>query len=61
MSSYTTLIAAADAAGDAQTKAACEQILPEEEAMAKWLLEHLPAITQAFLVRSEKPDLEAKK
>ena len=29
--------------------------------MANWLLEHLPEITQAFMIRSETPDLEAKK
>ena len=61
IATYTVLIAAAEAAGDAQTKAACEQILPQEEAMAKWLLEHLPEITQAFMIRSEDPNLEAKK
>jgi ferritin-like metal-binding protein YciE len=58
---YTVLIAAAKAAGDAQTQAACEQILPQEEAMAQWLKDHLPEITQAFLERSTDPDLEAKK
>jgi ferritin-like metal-binding protein YciE len=58
---YTVLIAAAKAAGDAQTQAACEQILPQEEAMAQWLKDHLPEITQAFLERSADPDLEAKK
>jgi ferritin-like metal-binding protein YciE len=61
IATYTVLIAAAKAAGDKQTQAACEQILPQEEAMAKWLLEHLPELTEAFLQRSENPDLEAKK
>lgn len=61
IAAYTVLIAAAKTAGDAQTQAACEQILPQEEAMAKWLLEHLPEITEAFLARSADPDLEAKK
>jgi ferritin-like metal-binding protein YciE len=45
---YTVLIAAAEAAGDTQTAAACEQILAHEEAMAAWLKERLPEITQAF-------------
>lgn len=58
---YTVLIAAAIAAGDKETQAACEQILPQEEAMAQWLKDHLPEITQAFLERSADPDLEAKK
>jgi ferritin-like metal-binding protein YciE len=61
IATYTTLIAAAEAAGDLETKAACEKILPQEQAMAQWLLAHLPDITRAFLIRSANPDLEAKK
>jgi ferritin-like metal-binding protein YciE len=61
IASYTVLIAAARAAGDTQTQAACEQILTQEEAMAAWLKEHLPEITQAFLERSANPDREAKR
>ena len=61
IATYTTLIAAAKAAGDQQTQAACEQILPQEQAMAQWLLEHLPHITEAFLIRSAAPHTEAKK
>ncbi len=58
---YTVLIAAAKAAGDAETQAACERSLPQEVAMAQWLLEHLPELTQAFLQRSEAPDTQAKR
>ncbi|WP_431033534.1 ferritin-like domain-containing protein [Pseudomonas yamanorum] len=61
IATYTTLIAAAEAAGDKETQRACELILPQEQAMADWLLENLPDITKAFLIRSENPDLEAKK
>ncbi|WP_073525603.1 ferritin-like domain-containing protein [Pseudomonas fluorescens] len=61
VASYTVLIAAAKAAGDAETQAACEKILPQEVAMAQWLLEHLPQLTQAFLQRSEAPDTQAKR
>jgi ferritin-like metal-binding protein YciE len=61
IASYTVLIAAAEAAGDTETKAACETILPQEIAMAEWLLQHLPALTEAFIIRSASPDLEAKK
>lgn len=61
IATYTVLIAAAKAAGDQQTVAACEQILPQEEAMAQWLLEHLPELTEAFLTRSANPEMEAKK
>lgn len=61
IAAYTVIIAAAKAAGDNETLAACQQILAQEIAMAEWLLEHLPEITEAFLVRSEDPNLEAKK
>lgn len=61
IASYTVLIAAAEAAGDMETKAACEMILPQEIAMAEWLLQHLPELTEAFMIRSADPDLEAKK
>jgi ferritin-like metal-binding protein YciE len=61
IASYTVLIAAAEAAGDMETKAACETILPQEIAMAEWLLQHLPELTEAFIIRSANPDLEAKK
>lgn len=42
---YTVLIAAAKVAGDIETQAVCEKILPQEEAMAQWLKDHLPEIT----------------
>jgi len=60
IASYTALIAAAEQAGDASTKAACEQILEQEVAMAAWLLKHLPHLTQAFLIRSATPGVKAK-
>jgi len=60
IASYTALIAAAQQAGDATTQAACERIIVQEKAMAAWLLEHLPQLTQAFLVRSATPGMEAK-
>jgi len=61
IASYTVLIAAAKAAGDVETQRACEQILPQEVAMAEWLREHLPQITEAFLTRSAAPGVEAKR
>lgn len=61
VATYTVLIAAAQVAGDAQTQEACEKILPQEIAMAEWLLEHLPQLTQAFMERSADPDKETKK
>jgi ferritin-like metal-binding protein YciE len=61
IASYTSLISAAQAVGDLETKAACEQILPQEVAMAQWLLEHVPAITQRYLALAATPGAEAKK
>ena len=52
---------AAGAIGDTQTQRACEQILEQEIAMSKWLLEHLPETTREFLARSEMPGETAKK
>jgi ferritin-like metal-binding protein YciE len=60
IASYTSLIAAARAVGDTETQSACEQIIVQEKAMAAWLLEHLPEVTQAFLARSETPGVTAK-
>jgi ferritin-like metal-binding protein YciE len=53
IASYTVLIAAAETAGDLETRDVCKQILAEEKAMAAWLFEHLPQITTAFLTRAE--------
>ncbi|MDN4051712.1 DUF892 family protein [Massilia sp. YIM B02763] len=60
IATYTTLIAAAQAVGDTATQSACEQILVQEKAMAAWLLEHMPEVTQAFLGRSATPGATAK-
>jgi ferritin-like metal-binding protein YciE len=60
VATYTVLIAAAEAVGDSETRAACEQIIVQEKAMAAWLLEHLPQLTQAFLLRSATPGMTAK-
>jgi ferritin-like metal-binding protein YciE len=49
IATYTQIIAAATVVGDLITKEACERILPEERAMAAWLLEHLPEITTRFI------------
>jgi ferritin-like metal-binding protein YciE len=51
ISSYTALAAAAEAEGDQQTAAVCREILQEEQAMADWLRNHLPKITQQYLER----------
>ncbi|MEX3679358.1 DUF892 family protein [Paraburkholderia sp. BR14320] len=53
--------AAANAAGDIETRQVCEQILPQEIEMAKWLLEHLPETVTQFLGRSAADRDEAKR
>lgn len=61
IATYTVLIAAAQAAGDVETQRVCEQIIVQEKAMAAWLLEHLPEVTQAFVTRSEAGSDTAKR
>jgi ferritin-like metal-binding protein YciE len=61
IATYTALIAAATTVGDTETVRVCEQILPQEVAMAKWVLENLPELTEEFLVRDATPDVEAKR
>jgi len=48
---YRSLIAAAEKVGDRQTADVCGQILRDEEEMAGWLAEQIPAITRTFLNR----------
>jgi len=61
IATYTALIAAAKAVGDIETQRVCEQILPQEQAMAQWVLEHLPQLTEEFLSRDAAPNVEAKR
>jgi ferritin-like metal-binding protein YciE len=61
IASYTVLIAAAEAAGDFETKLVCEEILQEEVNMARWMLENLPLVTQKFLARDEREGVAAKR
>ena len=51
IASYRILIATAEEAGDQETKRVCEEILREEEAMAKWAEDNLEPLTRAFLAR----------
>jgi ferritin-like metal-binding protein YciE len=61
IAAYTTLIAAAQACGDVETREVCERILPQEVAMAKWLLEHLPDTVTKFVTRSAADRGDAKR
>lgn len=49
VASYTALIEAAKALGDQQTMRVCQQILQEEEEMARWLHQNLPTMVQQTL------------
>lgn len=60
IASYRILIATAEAAGDMETRKICEQILEEEIAMAAWLEDNLPEITQRYIARVETPGVTAK-
>lgn len=60
IASYRILIAAAESLGDTETRNICEQILEEEIAMATWLEEHLPEITQKYMLRTDMPGVTAK-
>jgi len=43
------------------TQRICEQILPQEVAMAELLRNHLPSLTENFLDRKADPDVTAKR
>jgi ferritin-like metal-binding protein YciE len=61
IASYRSLIAAAEAAGDAETATVCRNILPQEEAMAEWLGKRIGEVTQRFLQLAETPGATAKR
>lgn len=61
IAAYTSLRAAAQHCGDTETVRVCDVILPQEQAMAAWLAEHLPEVTVAFLARAQTPGVEAKR
>lgn len=59
--SYTSLIAAAKVVGDTEGVRIFTQIREQEIAMAEWCLQHLPDVTEQFMIRSATPGVEAKK
>jgi ferritin-like metal-binding protein YciE len=61
IASYTSLIAAAEQVGDSEGVRVLSEIRNQEIAMAEWLFQHLPEVTQQFLQRSAQPGVEAKK
>jgi ferritin-like metal-binding protein YciE len=50
VASYTALIAGAQALGDQETARVCQLILQEDEAMAQWIMQNLPAVVQQTLM-----------
>lgn len=60
IASYRILVAAAGKVGDSETKQVLEEILREEEEMAKWLEQHFDPITLQFLDREDTPGATAK-
>jgi ferritin-like metal-binding protein YciE len=49
VASYSALVTAAQALNDLQTAQVCQQILQEDEAMARWLEQNLPTLVQQTL------------
>jgi ferritin-like metal-binding protein YciE len=47
--------------GDSETARVCEEILHDEEAMADWLQNNIPTLTQQYLSREETPGATAKR
>ncbi|MGP3591653.1 ferritin-like domain-containing protein [Vagococcus sp. WN89Y] len=58
---YTSLISAAEKVGDTASVAVFKQILAQEQAMADWAINHIPDVTEQFLLRSAAKGVEAKK
>ncbi|MEX0528756.1 ferritin-like domain-containing protein [Raoultella terrigena] len=58
---YTSLITAAEKAGDAHSIPELQRILAEERGMADWLLHHIPDITEQYILRSQTPGVDAKR
>ncbi len=61
IASYRILVATAERAGQPEVARICRDILKEEEAMAEWLFEHLPALTESFLSRDQAEGVSAKR
>lgn len=60
IASYKALIETARMADQPDIATMCEESLAEEERMAGWIIDHLPAILEKYLARSDA-DIEAKR
>jgi ferritin-like metal-binding protein YciE len=56
ISCYNILTAAAAALGERETRAACDDILCQEEAMLSWLKNYLASATVEYLSPEEAPE-----
>ncbi|KPL91484.1 DUF892 family protein [Herpetosiphon geysericola] len=56
---YTSLLASAQIIGDQQLASACQEILADEQAMAQWLAEQIPMLTQHYLEQEHARSLGA--
>nr|BBH87608.1 hypothetical protein KTC_23590 [Thermosporothrix sp. COM3] len=54
IASYSALIEAAQAAGEPQVAQVCQRILRDEEEMARWLQQNLPAVVQQTMTQVVK-------
>ncbi len=61
IASYRILVSTARQVGDTETARICEEILRDEEAMADWLENSIPALTQQYLMRDETGGTTAKR
>jgi ferritin-like metal-binding protein YciE len=51
ISSYNILLAAAESVGDSETRAVCDTIRRQEEAMIEWLRQFLGSATETHVMR----------
>jgi len=54
VASYTALVQAANALGEQRVAQVCQQILQEDDAMARWIHQNLPSLAQQTLQQATK-------
>ena len=59
--SYRMLIEMAKTVREPEVQRVCERILPEEEAMAAWLDQHMMDVTRQFMLRLDTSEDAAKR
>ncbi len=61
ISTYNILLAAAESAGDSETRAVCDTIRRQEEAMVEWLRQFLGSATETHVVKGLAASKEASR